>query len=324
MPSGQRERNAIQSDARKLEDGCFRFAIKISYDGTDYQGFQSQVHGNTIQDNIETRLGRLVRRPIRIFGWGRTDSGVHASGAVITVDLTNEEVEKMARNRRTNTDDKMSSSIDLTSKSLLSTLKEFSCDGGPGSISAIAVTPVHADFDARFSCLWKRYVYHISFGSKQRSPFLNRYTWQMDVALDVDKMKSAANILSGEHNFQWISVVQDGELRSPVRTLKLMVELVETRTPPVGALANHESSLLKISGICDFFLYRMMRRLVGILVAIGSGKSELVTLEACIAAYDMGGEQSESLNIPQAFLQTAPAKGLCLEHIEYPISINNV
>jgi hypothetical protein len=97
----QRERNAIQSStARDDDERCchsnqrrHRFAIKLAFDGTTYCGFQSQPHGNTIQDQIEKRLhGLLVyqRRAlygrssddcgIRIEAWGRTDTGVHALG----------------------------------------------------------------------------------------------------------------------------------------------------------------------------------------------------------------------------------------------------
>lgn len=65
----QRERNAIQSECRLAMSGSFRFAIRLAYDGSDYLGFQSQPHGNTIQDQIEIRLRAMLRRNLRIFGW---------------------------------------------------------------------------------------------------------------------------------------------------------------------------------------------------------------------------------------------------------------
>lgn len=71
----QRERNATPGNGRMAKENSVRFAIRLAYDGTDYQGFQSQPHGNTIQDQLEYRLSHLLKRKIRIFGWGRTDTG---------------------------------------------------------------------------------------------------------------------------------------------------------------------------------------------------------------------------------------------------------
>lgn len=338
MPHHQRERNAIPSEARKAADGTTRFAIKIAYDGTDYQGFQSQAHGNTIQDEIETRLKRMVRRPLRIFGWGRTDSGVHAQGAVITVDLTHEEVTRLALARNEENDDEASISEmnSLAAKSLHSALKEFACKGGAGSISALSAAPVPSDFDARFSCLWKRYVYYISSSMQGvRSPFLNRFAWQIDRELDFEKMTIGATVLSGKHNFQWMSVSQEGEMRDPVRALVLTVETVSIGGPfQYSSGADERQTLIKICGVCDFFLYRMMRRAVGILAGVGTGRVKLDQLEECIRRHDIaaglevtvegsfsGSATSTDSILPGDLLQTAPAKGLCLEHIEYDIPI---
>lgn len=301
-------------------DGNHRFAITIAYDGTDFQGFQSQTHGNTIQDQIESRLARMLRRRLRIFGWGRTDSGVHARGAVISVDLTADEVDWLAGARK----DAMegTSNLDLAARSLLSVLKDFACNGGSGSITARSVAPVPSDFDPRFSSLWKRYIYFVSFGSRQRSPFLNRYSWQIDDDLDIPKMVIAAYALSGRHNFGWLSIVQEGERRDPVRALNLEVEEVKMG----NFFDTHENTdcrTIKISGTCDFFLYRMMRRLVGILVAIGKRQIDQAQLDQHILQCDDASMSPEqfSKTIPSELLQTAPAKGLCLEHIEYAVPI---
>lgn len=301
----QRERNAIPSEPRCAAVGSIRYAIKLAWDGTDYQGFQSQSHGHTIQDHIESRLTKMVRRPLRILGWGRTDSGVHARGAVVTVDFTQAEVTRFASAR---TEDESEGSI-VAAKTIHSALKEFACDGGLGSITAMNVVPVSCDFDPRFSSQWKRYVYYITYGS--RSPFLNRYAWQIDQTLDVDKMTRAAALLSGIHNFEWISVSQQGELRDPVRSLTLQVELIDP-----GPL-HQGTTMIKILGTCDFFLYRMMRRIVGILVSIGNGRADEDQLADCLNSHD----NNSGCLIPSALLQTAPSKGLCLEHVEYGIPI---
>lgn len=323
----QRDRNAIPSDSRKAAAGSVRFAIKVAYDGAEYQGFQSQRHGLTIQDQIEGRLEKMVKRPLRIFGWGRTDSGVHARGAVITVDLTEDEVKRLAAARNEVIDGRPSELSSLAAKSLHSALKEFKCKGGVGSISAISAVPVPSDFDPRYSSLWKRYVYYISSGdhAHSSSPFLYRYVWHVNRSLDVDNMIDAASLLSGEHNFQWISVSQEGELRDPVRVLQLTVETIDP-----GPFFDISTKLIKISATCDFFLYRMMRRIVGILFSIGSGRADMEALAACLREHDevrsANNPQNEtfaqlSATIPLEFLHTAPAKGLCLDHVEYDIPI---
>lgn len=301
----QRERNAIHSQDRQATAGTTRFAIKLAWDGTDYQGFQSQPHGKTIQDEIEARLKKMLKRPLRIFGWGRTDSGVHAHGAVITVDLTPEEVARLALARK---EDETSCNL-LAARTIHSALKEFACDGGIGSITARNVVPVPTDFDPRFSSVWKRYVYLITCGTK--SPFLTRFAWHVEQQLDVSKMIRAAALLTGTHNFEWLSLYQEGELRDPIRTLSLEIQMIDAG--PFG----QETSMMKVLGTCDFFLYRMMRRIVGILINIGIGRVDESQLAYCLDAYDSG----TSCSIPAPLLHTAPSRGLCLDHIEYDIPI---
>ena len=74
------------SDNSSSFDDSFRLVAKISYDGTNYEGFQTQASGNTIQDIIETRLSKLFDHRIYIAASGRTDAGVHAKGQVIHFD----------------------------------------------------------------------------------------------------------------------------------------------------------------------------------------------------------------------------------------------
>ena len=303
-----------------------RFAIKLAYDGTQYEGFQSQIHGNTIQDQIEGRLEKMLRRPLRIFGWGRTDSGVHARGAVVTIDLTEEEVRRLALKRNKDANVEIPSDLNLlAAKSLHSALKEFRCrEGGLGSITATSTLPVPSDFDPRFSSLWKRYVYYISSGDKEedyRSPFLYRYVWQVGQSLNVDNMVHAAGLLSGKHNFQWISVSQEGELRDPVRDLQLVVQTID---PGPFDISRTRGKMIRVSATCDYFLYRMVRRLVGILVTIGSGRVDTEVLAECLQEQDTIESKATghvSPTIPPELLRTAPAKGLCLDHVEYDIPI---
>lgn len=347
MPK-QRKGNAIQGESRKPNvETPFRFAVRVLYDGTDFKGFQSQPHGNTIQDKIEVRLCHLLRpRKVRILGWGRTDSGVHASGAVFTVDLSGAEVRRLSsgkdqgKNKRgsdpatDNTIDK--DSLILAANTVCSALKEVPYHHVPAPISARTVVPVPAEFDPRFSCLWKRYSYHISTGHKtSRSPFLARYAWQLDSHLDVDAMLDAVSLMNGRHNFGWMSVAEPGEPRNPVRDLKLSLEELPGTTPAMfHSQGGERTTVFKIVGVCDFFLYRMMRRIVGVVVSVGRGQVEVSTLQSFLELHDnvpgkreSGGSDNDGdavkMKLPPGLVQTAPANGLCLERVEYHIPIHD-
>ena len=252
-----------------------------------------------------------------------------------TVDLTKAEVERFAKIKMAGKDyldDTNTSNETKAARFLFSVLKEFACNTGCtenpqtryGSIASKSVVPVPIDFHARYSALWKRYVYYICSGSfYDQLPFVwSRYAWQIRETLDLAAMQEAAELLGDkEHNFCWMSVTQAGELRDPRRNVKLLVEKVPMQTDndvPYFLRAKN-ANVYKISGTCDFFLYKMMRRIVGILVAIGQGKSDVATLAKCINAFDEDEHCKEK--IPNAFLETAPAKGLCLDHIEYNIPI---
>ncbi|KAL7430362.1 hypothetical protein ACHAXH_003123 [Discostella pseudostelligera] len=259
MPN-QRQRNAIPPADRAALPNHTRFAIKLAFDGTTYKGFQSQPHRNTIQDQLEYKLRGLMRRHVGVMAWGRTDSGVHATGAVATVDFTMEEVQQLAqRQRQRNNNKKMMGEEERIADSEMSdqeraasflhaVLKEFDCDVGVvdtevimpqtrfGSIAAQSVVPVPSEFDARYSAQWKRYVYYIcatdgntNVGGKRitpSSPFAwNRYTWHVKQYLDFSAMVDAVKLLSGvEHNFEWLCVIQRGEMRDTRRTVQLRVE----------------------------------------------------------------------------------------------------
>ena len=415
----QRERNAIQSSTAREDDDerCrssqrrHRFAIKLAFDGTTYCGFQSQPHGNTIQDQIEKRLhGLLVHQRrarygrnsddcgIRIEAWGRTDTGVHALGAVITVDLFDEEVcefatamrskeKKLMMNSKkeeislqTSQDEEESKTMIRAAQFLHSVLREFACDattanndasgnkntnnsipGGfdsrYGSITARSVIPVPLDFNPRYSAKWKRYVYYVCSGSGGSLPFAwSRNSLQVNKVLNYNAMINAASMISnGEHNFEWLCVVQRGELRDTRRTVNLSIERIQYQ-PMInsnitynsihddngqqqqqqpyflrcsgGSSNNDDNTIYKISCTCDFFLYKMMRRIVGVLIAVGGSDATLDDLRSCLDEFDnyyhctpLNEKQISKPKVSSKLLNTAPAKGLCLDHIEYDIEI---
>lgn len=146
-------------------------------------------------------------------------------------------------------------------------------------------------------------------------------------------MVDAAALLAGEHNFEWMSVRQQGELRNPRRKLQLCVETIPMKSNdatdnniPYFLQQNEATAIYKVTCTCDFFLYKMVRRIVGIVVAVGRNDVGLDALKRCLDEHDLladgvrlNGEKKA--HIPTKLLQTAPAKGLCLDHIEYEIAI---
>jgi tRNA pseudouridine38-40 synthase len=270
---------------------------------------------------------------------------------VVSLDLTGDEVRSLST-RRTGRFDRATSftqredrdAVEQAALFLHGVLKQFACNTGVsereatarfGSISAISVTPVPIDFDARYSALWKRYVYYVySCGADsdtgQPLPFVwMRHAWRVKQQLDLDAMSKAAQLLSGkEHNFEWLSILQQGELREPRRTLQLAVEevhvmssnIITNAMPYFLEYSRPCAKVYKVSATCDFFLYKMMRRVVGVLVSVGSGNAHLNTLALCIDAHD-NSNNKENLTIPKELVETAPAHGLCLNHVEYGFPI---
>lgn len=151
------------------------FAALIAYDGTEYHGFQRQVETQpTVQSTIENVLSQLARQPVTLLGAGRTDSGVHAVGQVITFSL-----------------DWQHSSEDLK-KALNANL--------PEDIAILQLKQVPASFHPRFDALRRAYVYNI-YNGLTRHPLKRRFSWHVVRPLDEAKMNQAANSLSGVHNF---------------------------------------------------------------------------------------------------------------------------
>ncbi|AOT71201.1 tRNA pseudouridine(38-40) synthase TruA [Geosporobacter ferrireducens] len=165
--------------------------LLIEYDGTNFCGWQRQNNGRTIQEEIEKALEKVLKRPVKIHGSGRTDTGVHALGQVasfkanITVPM-----------------DK----IPLALNSLL-----------PEDISVKGASEVEEDFHARYSAKGKKYIYQI-YNGPLRSPLLRNYAYFVAHPLDLNRMQEAAQYFLGSHDFKGFmasgSCVQD-----TVRTL---------------------------------------------------------------------------------------------------------
>lgn len=156
-----------------------RYALTISYDGTDFLGWQRQRSGRTVQGELEGVLRRLNRGvDVPVTGAGRTDSGVHATGQVAHCDLSHEYEPDELRYR-------INRMI-------------------PDDLAIRDARPVTDDFHARFRAFRRRYRYRITF---DRNPFDVRYAWHLQDALAMDEMQSAARGLLGRQDFTTLSKV---------------------------------------------------------------------------------------------------------------------
>ena len=151
------------------------YAALIAYDGTEYHGFQRQVESQpTVQSTIEDSLSRLAPQPVTLLGSGRTDSGVHAVGQVISFSLAWRH-----------------SSEDLH-RALNANL--------PEDIAILQLKQVSSSFHPRFDAQRRAYEYTVYDGSI-RHPLKRQFSWHVNRKLDEAKMNQAAKYLLGVHNF---------------------------------------------------------------------------------------------------------------------------
>ncbi|PKQ15844.1 MAG: tRNA pseudouridine(38-40) synthase TruA [Actinobacteria bacterium HGW-Actinobacteria-7] len=224
-------------------------ALFVAYDGTPFCGFARQPGLETVQGRVEDALRTVLRYPVETVGAGRTDTGVHALGQVISFEARAGTVDPF-RIRR-------------------------SLDALIGD--AIVVREVRlarAGFSARFDARRREYRYRIVAG---RIPplFLSRFAWHVTKNLDVDAMREGATLFEGEHDFRSFCVSNSAEGKPTVRR----VEAVEIM--PEEHLGE---ACLTVRVVGNAFLHSMVRTMVGTLVDVGAGRREPSWVEECLAA----------------------------------------
>ncbi|MCH9609644.1 MAG: tRNA pseudouridine synthase A [Chlamydiales bacterium] len=151
-----------------------RYKLLISYDGTDYSGWQIQPNASSIQEEIEKALATYLRQPVRLIGSGRTDAGVHALGQVAHF--------------------KWEEAIDLSQAF-------FALNGLlPPSIRINEIEKVEETFHAQYSAKGKIYHYHI-WTTRPLSPIYRRYHTYFPYPLSLPLLKEAAKCFIGTHDF---------------------------------------------------------------------------------------------------------------------------
>jgi len=231
--------------------------IIVEYDGTDFFGWQVQPIKRTVQGELEKALKVIFNKKIRITGSGRTDTGVHALGQVV--------------------------SFACPSKISPKELKNAINGNISHDVFVKECKRVPEDFNARFSAGSRIYRYQIS---AEKSVFNKRYFFQLDGELDIKKMKKAGKELIGEKDFKNLATKDNGKCY--LKRIKIF----------------EDENNIFIEVESNRFLRRMVRGIVGLLIAVGRG--EIVPTDT-----------KEVLSGKKRRPSVAPPQGLFLVKVRY-------
>jgi len=239
--------------------------LTMGYDGLEYHGWQKQPDLQTIQGSLEGGLKRITGNAIPVYGAGRTDAGVHAYGQVAHFE----------------------SPVPFESVRWVRALNAVI----PKDIVIHSAEAVPDTFHARFSAKGKTYTYFIHNGQR-RSPHQRRTSWFVPSPLNLDRMRAASMVLSGEHDFTSFAA-SNGE----VKDCNLILEEI---------LIQKQGDQIKTTLKAHRFLKYMVRNIVGFLIGVGRGRFGVEEVATVLSSRDRG----------MAGL-TAPPQGLFLVKVEY-------
>lgn len=242
-----------------------RWKCVCAYDGTTFDGWQSQAGSGAVQDVIEARLATVLQREVRIHGSGRTDAGVHAHAQVFHFDAAwSHEPDKLLRAVRSEL---------------------------PDSIQIKSLRRAPAEFHARFSAKGKIYFYELHLGDAD--PFTRPYCLPLLRPVDLAAMEAAAALLRGKHDFRAFTALNGPPREDTVRDLARLDFTKRGRR-------------VRITVQSSGFLYKMVRSLVGALIAVGQGRLTVAQIGEILASRER-----------TALVKTAPPQGLFLGKVIY-------
>jgi tRNA pseudouridine38-40 synthase len=221
-----------------------RYQVILSYDGTDFYGFQRQakaVRNRTVQGVFELALRKLGWQGRAILSAGRTDTGVHAYGQVVAFDLD------------------WAHSAEKLQAALNAAL--------PADVVVRQVNSALSDFHPRYDALSRRYRYRI-FYQPMRDPLRERFAWRVWPVATLGRMQQAADHLLGSHEFSHFG--------TPPRAGGTTVRDV------FYAKWLEESEYIVFEIVANAFLFHMVRRLVSTLVSVGQGVAEADVIYRCL------------------------------------------
>ncbi len=218
------------------------YQLILAYDGTDFEGFQRQGRKRTVQRALEQALKEIGWKEKTILSAGRTDTGVHASGQVVTFNV----------------------SWRHSSGKMLKALNAKL----PADVAVQQVCTAHPDFHPRFDARARRYNYRI-FTSAQRDPLRERFQWRIEQIPELDVLKQAAKIIQGHHDYSAF-----GRAMKPGASTQ--------RTVFSAGWERLDDWSIRFEITADAFLYHMVRRLVFLQVKAGLGRLPLKELESAV------------------------------------------
>ncbi len=223
-----------------------RYKLVVEYDGTPFTGWQHQTNGLSVQQAVEEAIERFAGEKVRIHCAGRTDSGVHATGQVVHVDLAKEWRADTVR--------------DATNAHLR-----------PAPVAILSAEPVPETFNARLSAVKRHYLYRILNRRAPAALDLNR-VWHVAWKLDAEAMHEAAQSLIGRHDFTTFRAAEC-QANSPIRTLdRLDVERIGDE--------------IRVHASARSFLHHQVRSIVGTLERVGADRWPVGEVKAALEARD--------------------------------------
>jgi tRNA pseudouridine38-40 synthase len=241
-----------------------RFKLSLEYVGTRYSGWQIQKNARTVQGELQRAIEAVTsRRGFELYGSGRTDAGVHALLQV--------------------------AHLEIDTKLAPDSLRFAINDELPPDIHVLAVERAAHRFHARHGALGRSYLYQVS---RRRTAFAKPFVWWVKDPLDFARMRQAAEVFVGRHDFRSFTADDPDEKSTEVQVDG--VELAE----------EGELILIRVRG--SHFVWKMVRRMVGILVEVGRGT---------LAAGDVARMLRQLSDLPARY--TAPPSGLFLENVIY-------
>jgi tRNA pseudouridine38-40 synthase len=261
MTRGRRPADRV---VRAAASSRYKYKLTLEYDGTGFSGWQSQTSARSIQGTLFDAARELFGGEVDLQGAGRTDAGVHALAQVAHLEVPRP----------------------LALQRIVHGLNDLL----PASINVLKVEEAPSGFHARHSARQRSYLYLIS---RVRTAFGKRYVWWVKDDLDLDRMRAAAEVFRGFHDFASFAD------RRIDKHLSTDVQIDRTELATWGDLI-----IFRIAG--SHFLWKMVRRLVGIMVEAGRGN---------LSPAEVGKTLSESSALPAQC--TAPPSGLFLAQVLY-------
>lgn len=229
-----------------------RLKLVVAYDGSGFHGFAENAGVATVGGTLGAALERVLRHPVELTAAGRTDTGVHARGQVVSFDADGGRLD------------------------LVRLVRSVNAICGP----AIAVQHAEVaapEFSARFSARWRHYRYRV-LNREAPDPFLAATTWQVSAPLALRQLRLACDPLIGEHDFSSFC-------RRPRPGPEAPEPPMERRVLD-AAWSDDGDGLLRFDIRANAFCHQMVRSIVGLLVEVGAGRRHAGDVLAILRARD--------------------------------------